>query len=74
MFYGLFGMGKIFFVKVIVIEYFFNFFSVKGFEFFNMYIGELEVNVCCVFQCVCDVWFCVVFFDELDFVVLKRGN
>lgn len=49
LFYGLFGMGKMLFVKVIVMEYSLNFFSVKGFELLNMYIGESEVNVWRVF-------------------------
>lgn len=36
-------------VKVVVTECLLNFFSVKGFEFINMYIGELEKNVWDIF-------------------------
>jgi peroxin-6 len=51
-----------------------NFFSVKGPELLNMYIGESEANVRRVFQRARDAKPCVIFFDELDSVAPKRGN
>ena len=51
-----------------------NFFSVKGPELLNMYIGESEANVRRVFQRARDARPCVIFFDELDSVAPKRGN
>ncbi|GKT82998.1 LOW QUALITY PROTEIN: peroxisomal biogenesis factor 6 [Colletotrichum tofieldiae] len=60
--------------KAIATEYSLNFFSVKGPELLNMYIGESEANVRRVFQRARDARPCVVFFDELDSVAPKRGN
>lgn len=51
-----------------------NFFSVKGPELLNMYIGESEANVRRVFQHARDASPCVIFMDELDSVAPKRGN
>ena len=51
-----------------------NFFSVKGPELLNMYIGESEANVRRVFQRARDAKPCVIFFDELDSIAPKRGN
>jgi peroxin-6 len=51
-----------------------NFFSVKGPELLNMYIGESEANVRRVFQRARDAKPCIIFFDELDSVAPKRGN
>ena len=51
-----------------------NFFSVKGPELLNMYIGESEANVRRVFQRARDAKPCVIFFDELDSVAPKRGK
>ena len=51
-----------------------NFFSVKGPELLNMYIGESEANVRRVFQKARDARPCVIFFDELDSIAPKRGE
>lgn len=51
-----------------------NFFSVKGPELLNMYIGESESNVRRVFQRARDASPCVIFFDELDSIAPARGN
>jgi peroxin-6 len=51
-----------------------NFFSVKGPELLNMYIGESESNVRRVFQRARDASPCVVFFDELDSIAPARGK
>lgn len=74
LFYGPPGTGKTLVAKAIATEYGLNFFSVKGPELLNMYIGESEANVRRVFQRARDARPCVVFFDELDSVAPKRGN
>ena len=60
--------------KAIATNFSLNFFSVKGPELLNMYIGESEANVRRVFQKARDAKPCVIFFDELDSVAPKRGN
>ncbi len=74
LFYGPPGTGKTLLAKAIATEYSLNFFSVKGPELLNMYIGESEANVRRVFQRARDARPCVIFFDELDSVAPKRGN
>lgn len=74
LFYGPPGTGKTLLAKAIATEFSLNFFSVKGPELLNMYIGESEANVRRVFQRARDARPCVVFFDELDSVAPKRGN
>ncbi|KAK3329407.1 hypothetical protein B0H66DRAFT_488321 [Apodospora peruviana] len=74
LFYGPPGTGKTLLAKAIATEYSLNFFSVKGPELLNMYIGESEANVRRVFQRARDARPCIVFFDELDSVAPKRGN
>lgn len=74
LFYGPPGTGKTLLAKAIATEFSLNFFSVKGPELLNMYIGESEANVRRVFQRARDARPCVVFFNELDSVAPKRGN
>lgn len=74
LFYGPPGTGKTLLAKAIATSFSLNFFSVKGPELLNMYIGESEANVRKVFQKARDAKPCVVFFDELDSVAPKRGN
>ncbi|KAH3687227.1 hypothetical protein WICPIJ_001784 [Wickerhamomyces pijperi] len=74
LFYGPPGTGKTLLAKAIASNFSLNFFSVKGPELLNMYIGESEANVRKVFQRARDAKPCVVFFDELDSVAPKRGN
>ncbi|RKF73254.1 Peroxisomal biogenesis factor 6 [Golovinomyces cichoracearum] len=74
LFYGPPGTGKTLLAKAIATEFSLNFFSVKGPELLNTYIGESEANVRRVFQRARDARPCVVFFDELDSVAPKRGN
>ncbi|CAH7670847.1 P-loop containing nucleoside triphosphate hydrolase protein [Phakopsora pachyrhizi] len=51
-----------------------NFFSVKGLELLNMYIGESEANARRVFKRARGARPCVIFFDKLDIVAPQRGN
>lgn len=74
LFYGPPGTGKTLLAKAIATTFSLNFFSVKGPELLNMYIGESEANVRRVFQKARDARPCVVFFDELDSVAPQRGN
>lgn len=74
LFYGPPGTGKTLLAKAIATNFSLNFFSVKGPELLNMYIGESEANVRRVFQKARDAKPCVIFFDELDSVAPKRGN
>ncbi|CCH62715.1 hypothetical protein TBLA_0I00550 [Henningerozyma blattae CBS 6284] len=74
LFYGPPGTGKTLIAKAIATNFSLNFFSVKGPELLNMYIGESEANVRRVFQKARDAKPCVIFFDELDSVAPKRGN
>lgn len=72
--YGPPGTGKTLLAKAVATSCSLNFFSVKGPELLNMYIGESEANVRRVFQRARDAAPCVVFMDELDSVAPKRGN
>lgn len=72
--YGPPGTGKTLLAKAVATSFSLNFFSVKGPELLNMYIGESEANVRKVFQRARDAKPCVIFFDELDSVAPKRGN
>lgn len=72
--YGPPGTGKTLLAKAVATTCALNFFSVKGPELLNMYIGESEANVRRVFQKARDAKPCVIFFDELDSIAPKRGN
>lgn len=74
LFYGPPGTGKTLMAKAIASNFSLNFFSVKGPELLNMYIGESEANVRRVFQKAREAKPCVIFFDEIDSVAPKRGN
>lgn len=72
--YGPPGTGKTLLAKAVATSCSLNFFSVKGPELLNMYIGESEANVRRIFQRARDAKPCVIFFDELDSIAPKRGN
>jgi peroxin-6 len=72
--YGPPGTGKTLLAKAVATTCSLNFFSVKGPELLNMYIGESEANVRRVFQRARDASPCIIFMDELDSVAPKRGN
>ena len=72
--YGPPGTGKTLIAKAVATSCALNFFSVKGPELLNMYIGESEANVRRVFQKARDAKPCVVFFDELDSIAPQRGQ
>jgi len=72
--YGPPGTGKTLLAKAVATSCSLNFFSVKGPELLNMYIGESEANVRRVFQRARDASPCIIFMDELDPVTPKRAN
>lgn len=74
LFYGPPGTGKTLMAKAIASNFQLNFFSVKGPELLNMYIGESEANVRAVFQRAREAKPCVIFFDEIDSLAPKRGG
>lgn len=49
------------------------FMSVKGPELLNMYIGESEKNIRSLFSNAREKAPCILFFDELDALLPKRG-
>ena len=74
LFYGPPGCGKTLLAKAIATEFTINFFSVKGPELINMYVGQSEENVRDVFKKARDVSPCIIFFDELDSLAPNRGR
>lgn len=72
--FGVPGSGKTLLAKAIATNFNLNFFSVKGPELLNMYIGESEANIRRVFQKAYECKPCIVFFDELDSIAAKRNS
>eukprot|EP00037_Helgoeca_nana_P032860 m.415692 g.415692 ORF g.415692 m.415692 type:complete len:1085 (+) comp29716_c0_seq1:151-3405(+) len=72
--YGPPGTGKTLLAKAVATECALNFFSVKGPELINMYIGQSEANIRAVFERARAARPCVVFFDELDSLAPSRGR
>ncbi|WVQ73021.1 hypothetical protein IAR50_002584 [Cryptococcus sp. DSM 104548] len=72
--YGPPGTGKTLLAKAVATSCSLNFFSVKGPELLNMYIGESEANVRRVFEKAREARPCVIFMDELDSLAPKRGQ
>lgn len=73
MLYGPPGCGKTLLAKAIANESGANFISVKGPELLDKYVGESEKAVRLVFERARSSSPCIVFFDELDSLVPKRG-
>ncbi|KAF6026235.1 PEX6 [Bugula neritina] len=72
--YGPPGTGKTLLAKAVATECALNFFSVKGPELINMYVGQSEENIRQVFQKARSASPCVIFFDELDSLAPNRGK
>lgn len=68
------GCGKTLLAKAIANESGINFISVKGPELLNMYVGESERAIRCVFNRARNSQPCVVFFDEMDALCPKRND
>lgn len=74
LFYGAPGCGKTLLAKAIATEFNLNFYSVKGPELINMYVGQSEENVRETFKTARRMAPCVVFFDEIDSLAPNRGR
>merc|ERR1711939_195834 len=74
LFYGPPGCGKTLLAKAIANECASNFISIKGPELLTMWFGESEGNVREVFDKARQAAPCVLFFDELDSIAVKRGS
>ena len=72
--YGPPGCGKTLLAKAIAHESGANFISVKGPELLDKYIGESERAVRLVFERARCSSPCIIFFDELDSIVPRRGS
>lgn len=72
--YGPPGTGKTLLAKAVANESGANFISVKGPELLSMWVGESEKHVREVFRRAKQVAPCIVFFDEVDALVPKRGS
>eukprot|EP00977_Amphora_coffeiformis_P029086 scaffold38644_cov191-Amphora_coffeaeformis.AAC.2 len=68
------GCGKTLLAKAVANESGANFISVKGPELLDKYVGESEKAVRLVFERARASSPCIVFFDELDSLVPKRGG
>ena len=74
LFYGPPGCGKTLLAKAVATEFNLNFYSVKGPELINMYVGQSEENVRETFKTARRMAPCVVFFDEIDSLAPSRGR
>ena len=74
LFYGPPGCGKTLLAKAIANECGANFISIKGPELLTMWFGESEANVREIFDKARQAAPCVLFFDELDSIAMKRGQ
>jgi hypothetical protein len=68
------GCGKTLIASTIQKQFKINFFSVKGPELLNKYIGASEAAIREVFEKAKKTLPCVVFFDEFDSLAPKRGS
>lgn len=68
------GCGKTLLAKAIATETEMNFISVKGPEFFNMWVGESEAKVRELFDKARQAAPCILFLDEIDSIATKRGS
>jgi transitional endoplasmic reticulum ATPase len=71
--YGAPGTGKTLVAKALATESGVNFISVKGPEIISKWVGESERGVREVFRKARQAAPCIVFFDEIDSLVPKRG-
>jgi len=74
LFYGPPGCGKTLLAKAVANECQANFISIKGPELLTMWFGESEANVRETFDKARAAAPCILFFDELDSISIKRGS
>ena len=68
------GTGKTLLAKAVASESEVNFISVKGPEILSKWVGESEKGVREVFKKAKQASPCIIFFDEIDSVVPRRGS
>jgi len=68
------GTGKTLLAKALAAESQVNFISVKGPQLLSMYVGESERGVREVFHKARQAAPCIVFFDEIDSLIPRRGS
>ena len=72
--YGPPGCGKTLLAKAVATESGANFISIKGPELLSMFVGESERHIRDVFRRAKQVSPSVIFFDEIDALVPRRGS
>jgi transitional endoplasmic reticulum ATPase len=72
--YGPPGSGKTLLAKAVASESGVNFISVKGPELMSKWVGESEKGVREVFKKAKQASPCIIFFDEIDGIVPRRGS
>ena len=72
--YGSPGTGKTLLAKAVASESEVNFISVKGPEILSKWVGESEKGIREVFKKAKQASPCIIFFDEIDSVVPRRGS
>jgi len=72
--YGQPGTGKTLLAKAVASESEVNFISVKGPELLSKWVGESEKGIREVFKKAKQASPCIIFFDEIDSVVPRRGS
>ncbi|MBI1910914.1 MAG: CDC48 family AAA ATPase [Deltaproteobacteria bacterium] len=72
--YGSPGTGKTLLAKALATESEVNFISVKGPELISKWVGESERGIREVFHKAKQASPCIIFFDEIDSLVPKRGG
>lgn len=72
--YGPPGTGKTLLAKAVAKESEANFITVKGPSLLSMWVGKSEEGVRKIFERARQVAPCVIFFDEIDSLALKRGS
>lgn len=68
------GTGKTLLAKAVASESEVNFISVKGPELLSKWVGESEKGIREIFKKAKQASPCIIFFDEIDSVVPKRGS
>ena len=72
--YGPQGTGKTLLAKAVANESGANFISIKGPEVFSMWVGESEKKIRDIFRRAKQVAPAIIFFDEIDAIVPRRGG
>ncbi len=71
--YGPPGCGKTLLAKAVANESNSNFIAIKGPELLSMWVGESERHIRDIFRRAKQVAPCIIFFDEIDALVPRRG-